>query len=469
MKHRDLVPGGDELAHRRASDEPRSADDEDAHASQDILAPMLPLPRRPFLGLHVRAAPAGAGGPGAGLYVAGVLDGSAAAAAGVSAGDFVTAIDGETLDDALHLLEVSRRRRSGSVVTFRTARDGVVREVQAVAPPLPTETSEAGDVQLGAVEVRGHRLRTIVNIPRTAGPHPAVLYLQGLRGRSCEYPLEPDAALRKLVDGWTRAGLLVLRVERSGVGDSEGPACSRTDLDMELDGYLAGIDHLRAREDVDPRRVSLFGQSFGAMTAPLLALERSVAGILVYGASGARWHDCVVDTTRRQRRLARVAEARVEAEVALWSELHALVCREGWTPTLAFERHPHLQALRSIDCIGETLWGRHVSVYQQLDALDLFSVWGSVGRAGTPVVVGRGEYDWICTREEGEAIVRAVGPTGRYEEIPRTGHDWLSYEAFEASRQWGEGRWDGRVVDATVAWLSRQTLTSPQPSGNTQP
>jgi pimeloyl-ACP methyl ester carboxylesterase len=403
--------------------------------------------------------------------VASVLEGSAAAAAGVLEGDVVEAIDGEVLDDALHLLEVARSRRSGDVISFRTVREGVKLDLAGVAPPLPTESSETGDVHLGAVEACGHRLRTIVNVPRTPGPHPAILYLQGLRCRSCEYPLDPGATLRRLVDGWTRAGFLVLRVERSGVGDSEGPPCSRTDLDVELDGYLAGIDHLLGRPDVDPRRVLLFGQSFGAMTAPLLALERALAGILVYGASGARWHDCVVDTSRRQRLLAGVAEAQVEAEVALWAELHALVCREGWTPALAFERRPHLAALRSIDCVGETLWGRHGSLYQQLDALDLFSVWSAVGRSGVPVVVGRGEYDWICTREEAEAIVRAVGSTGRYEEIARTGHDGLSYESFDKSRQWGEGRWDGRVVDATVSWIRSggQTFTSPQPSGNTQP
>ena len=461
VDHGDLVPGGDEAAGRHAPDESGATDDQDAHLPSVrepagcILGRMSPLERRPFLGLHVRATPARATPHPGGLYVSSVLEGSAAAAAGVKAGDFVTAIDGEALEDALHLLEVARSRRPGDVIAFRTVRDGASRDLQGVAPPLPAESGDAGTLQLGAVEARGHRLRTFVSVPPGPGPHPAVLYLQGLRGRSCESPLDPDASLRRLVDGWVRAGLLVLRVERSGVGDSEGPPCSRTDLDAELDGYLAGLDHLAARGDVDPRRVFLFGQSFGAMTGPLLALERAIAGIVVYGASGARWHDCVVDTSRRQRLLAGVPAAQVEAEVALWSELHGLVCREGWTPALAFERRPHLRALRSVDCVGETLWGRHASLYQQLDPLDLFSVWRDVGRAGTPVVVARGEFDWICTREEGEAIARAVGPTGRYEEIARTGHDWLSYESLEKSRRWGEGRWDGRVAERTAAWMLR--------------
>ncbi len=415
------------------------------------------LARRPFLGLHVTGAPDGR------LAVAAVLTGGAGATAGVKEGDVVVAIDGEAVKDAIHLLALVRSRHSGTTIVFDVDRQGESLELAGPAPPLPIETSESGEVQLDAIEVSGYRLRTIANVPRAPGPHAAILYLQGVRGRSCEYPLDPGSPLRRLVDGWTRSGLLVLRVERSGVGDSEGRPCAVTGLDTELDGYLAGIDHLLSRSDVDPRRIFLFGQSFGTMTAPLLAMERTVAGVMVYGATGARWHDCVVDTSRRQRRLAGIAEARVEAEVALWAELHGLVCRSGWTPALAFEKRPHLRGLRSLDCVGETLWGRHVSLYQQLDAIDLLSVWAAVGRADVPVLVGRGEYDWICTREEGEAIVRATGASARYVELPHTGHDWLSYDSFEKSRQWGEGRWDGSVVRAT------QTFTSPQPSGNTHP
>jgi hypothetical protein len=298
-----------------------------------------------------------------------------------------------------------------------------------------------------------------VNRPRSPGPHPAILYLQGIRPRSCEYPLDPEAALRRLVDGWTQAGSLVLRVERSGVGDSEGPSCAVTGLDVELDTYVAGIDHLLSRSDVDKSRIFLFGQSFGAMTAPLLAVERAVAGIVVYGASGARWCDCVVDTTRRQLRLKGMSEVRAREEVALWSELHHLVCREGWTPALAFEKRPRLRVLQSLDCVGETFSGRHASLYQQLDRIDLFSMWGAIGGAGVPVLVGHGEYDWICTREEGEAIVRATGASARYEELPHTGHDWLVYDSFEKSRQWGEGRWEGNVVQMVQTFTSSTTMS----------
>jgi pimeloyl-ACP methyl ester carboxylesterase len=400
-----------------------------------------PLPRRPFLGLHMKAG-----------VVAEVLEGSAAQEAHLRAGDRLIAIDSEDVIDAIHLLGIARGRRVGERIAFRVEREGRVLELAGRAPPLPIEPG----AEVGELLVHGHRLRTISNgdLERDA-----VLYVQGIRPRSVEHPLDPNDPLCHLVDGWARAGLHVLRIERAGVGDSEGPSCATTGLDLELDTYIAAIDSLGGRAE----RVFLFGQSLGAMTAPLLALERPVAGVIVYGASAERWVECVASTTRRQLRMRSKPEAEVEADAARWAEMLRLVCREGWTPDLVFERRPELRTLRSVDCMGETYQGRHVSLFQQLDGIDLFSVWREVGRLRVPVLVARGEYDWICSRDEAEAIVRAAGDSARYLELPHTGHDWLAYASFEKSQQWGEGRWEGAVVGAV------QTFTSPQASGKTHP
>ncbi|HEX4516679.1 MAG TPA: alpha/beta fold hydrolase, partial [Polyangiaceae bacterium] len=294
-----------------------------------------PLPRRPFLGLHMKSG-----------AVAAVLEASAAEDAGVRAGDRLVAVDGEDVADALHLLGIARARRTGDRIAFRVEREGHVLDLAGRAPPLPVEPNAT----LGELDVRGHRLRTISN---GAPSRDAVLYLQGVRPRSVEHPLDPDDPLCHLVSGWARAGLHVMRVERAGVGDSEGPSCATTDLDLELDTYAAAIDRLSTCE-----RVFLFGQSLGAMTAPLLALERRVAGVIVYGASARRWVECVADTTRRQLVMRGKSEDEASEDASRWSELLRLVCREGWTPEIVFERRPDLRALRSIDCMGETYQGR---------------------------------------------------------------------------------------------------------------
>jgi alpha-beta hydrolase superfamily lysophospholipase len=286
------------------------------------------------------------------------------------------------------------------------------------------------------------------------------LYLQGIRCGSCEFPLDPTEPVRKLVEGWAHSGVVVMRVDRSGTGDSEGPPCSNVDLSTELATYRAALAALVARPDVDPRRVFLFGQSFGGMLAPLIAHARdekrqALAGIMVYGTSSLRWRDCIMGTSVRQRRLAGYDDARLEEEMARFREMHDLVCLEGFTPARAFEERPHLAMLRSRDCEGETMYGRHVSLFQQLEAIDLDRAWRAVGSARTPVLALRGEYDWICSRDESATIAAAAGTKACHVELAGVGHDMLAHDDLDASyRRPEDGLWNDRVVEETLAWMN---------------
>jgi dienelactone hydrolase len=61
-------------------------------------------------------------------------------------------------------------------------------------------------------------------------------------------------------------------------------------LDIELNDVIAGLDFLRARSDVDPRRVALAGHSFGGQLI-LLAAERhpNVRAAVAFGAAANSW------------------------------------------------------------------------------------------------------------------------------------------------------------------------------------
>ena len=431
------------------------------------------LRRRAFLGLHVSRSPSDAAPrASAGLPVTAVLDGGAAHHAGLQPGDGLIALDAVELRDAEHLLEVARSLEPMRSVAFRFHRVDRVLEREAVAPPLPVEGMPGASIELGSVAVRGHRLRTLTAVPDGPPPHPAVLYLQGVRPESCEVPLDPRHPTARLVAGLADAGFSVHRLERAGVGDSEGPRADRTDLEFELDAYDAALEALFARADVDARRVFLFGQSYGGMLAPLLAFDRPLAGVVVFGTSAARWHDGVVAAIGRKPLPRPGADGPYARQRQLWIELHALVCREGWTPALAFERRPHLRSLCSRDCVGETLHGRHVSLFQQLDAIDLKAAWRAVGQSRCPVLVLHGQRDWVCSAEDARGIVECAGPGATLRELPGVGHDLLVNETADGAADRGADRWDASVVDATVEWMRRaaaQTFTSSQPPGKTHP
>lgn len=353
------------------------------------------LPRRALLGVQVGRA----------LDVERVIEGGAAAAAGVVAGDRLVALDGGVLRDPSDLAARARTLRGGARVTFAVQRGDAKIECSGTAPPYPVEPG----VLVRHVVSRGARLRTFFTIPEHEGPKPAMLYMQSIRAHSVEAPLDPENPVRALARGFADAGFVVMRVERSGVGDSEGPSPETTGLDVELDAYRSALAELRAFDEVDPARVVVVGHSFGGVLAPLLAHD--VAGVCAFGASAERWHDTMLGTTRRQKE-------RSEEEMRAWEELFRLVHREKMTPQRAFEMHPRLRSLRSRDCAGETMYGRHVSLFQELDAIDLEAAWRDVKAR---VLALHGQDDWICTLEEAKRIAELSG--GRFEEITGSGHD----------------------------------------------
>lgn len=380
------------------------------------------LPRRAFLGVQVGRA----------LEVERVIEGGAAAAAGLALGDRLVALDGVALRDAPDLAARARSVRGGARVTFAVRRGDANVDCAGVAPPYPVEPG----VLLGQVVSRGARLRTFFAIPEREGPKPAILYMQSIRAHSVEAPLDAENPVRALTGAFAAAGFVVMRVERSGVGDSEGPSPETTGLGVELDAYRAALAELRAFDEVDPERVVVVGHSFGGVLAPLVAAD--VAGVCAFGASADRWHDTMIGTTRRQKE-------RSEEEMRAWEELFRLVHREKTTPQRAFEQRADLRSLRSRDCAGETMYGRHVSLFQELDAIDLEAAWRGVKAR---VLALHGEHDWICTLDQSKRIASLSG--GCFEEIADSGHDL-----------------DARVISAMLGFA--QTVTDPQPPGKTQP
>lgn len=439
------------------------------------------LPRRAHLGL--RLGPFVRGSVGA--LVAHVGEGGPAARAGLRIGDVIVAADGKLLTESSSLGLAVRECGCGRPLSLSVRRDDAHLSLDVTLDPLPPEPpTDAGvDVEYGDVswhsDAHGaHRLRSLVTKPMGAlsGRAPGILHLQGLGLESCESPLADEYAPRRLCAGLSAQGSVVLRYDRSGVGDSEGPPAASLDFFAEVSQARAALAALRARPDVDPTRVFLYGHSLGGMVAPFLCGEGDpVAGVVAFGTSALRWHDCVLATTRRQRQLGGLEGEALEEQLRAWAELHELVCRAGATPAEVFARAPHLRRLESAQNRGDSMFGRHVSFFQQLDRVDLFGLWRSV-RA--PVLVLHGEHDWICSSEEAHAIAAAVedgGGRASHRELPRVGHDLRTHESLLASFQSPQaGVLDDAVARAVGEWIAQvPSLQTAAPShdgsGNTHP
>jgi pimeloyl-ACP methyl ester carboxylesterase len=427
-----------------------------------VLYPRTALPRRCSFGLEVARD----------LSVVRALPGGVAARAGVRAGDRLVEVCG-TPADAATLAALARGVSAGEVVPFVVDRGGERLTMSAPAAAAPIERVAGADVTLGDVSVDGaverYRLRTLRTTPRNArAPHRNVLCIAGLGHATCELPpgdAPSDAPERRFLEALGQLGLATLRVERAGVGDSEGPAPRATGFLDEVAGYRAALDALvgqrNSTDDADPQvgDVVLFGTSLGGMIAPLLARrDAGVRAVVVFGTSARRWVDCVLHATRRQRALAGAEGAVLEAHVAAWTEIQTRICRGGETPAEIFAARPDLAVFEGPSCHGRTIYGRDVAFFQELERVDLSALWATVD---VPILVLQGKYDWVCPPEEGRSVALAAGPRARYVELPGVGHDMRRHASLaESFRQPRAGAWDGSVTAAIARWLDEVVAPS---------
>ncbi len=72
-----------------------------------------------------------------GVVLREVVPGSAAALAGLRAGDVVTAMDGFPVPDMLQMSRIVRSKRVGDKTAVEFSRDGKTRQIEIVLKPLP--------------------------------------------------------------------------------------------------------------------------------------------------------------------------------------------------------------------------------------------------------------------------------------------------------------------------------------------
>jgi len=371
------------------------------------------LPRRAYLGAELPDDGVAFGAQG--MRITGVHPGSMAERAGLAAGDVVTRIAAHPVRSLAELAAALRAAGALGTVPIELAR-GETRwtaDVEVdVVPPEPA-------AELGEIETGGARLRTLRT--RAETPRALVVFVQGIACESVDHALSPEAPLAGLVDGWTRAGFDTLRFDKRGVGDSEGGPCTATDFDTELADARAIVED-SMREGLP---VVLCGHSVGGIIAPLLASTSPVSAVIVYGAPVMRWLACLQDSARRQLELRRAPEEEIAAQVA------------------------HLSTLAER---GE-LNGRSAAYHRQLDAVDVASAWRAVR---VPVLVVRGEHDWVVdAADQARIATLAAGPTVIVD-VPGLDHLFGHHADREASlRDYGAGAFDRALVDATVAWLCR--------------
>jgi hypothetical protein len=371
------------------------------------------LPRRAFLGAELPADAVAFASDG--VWIAGVTAGGMADRAGLAAGDLLVSLAGMPLRDLCELAAALRAAGAAPMIelVYMRGTERIARTVEVTVQPCEPS------VEYGELAVGGARLRTLAT--RVASPRALVVVIQGIACESIDQAMAPDAPLAGLVAGWTRAGFETLRFDKRGVGDSEGGRCDRTDFATELADARAALALAAARG----LPLIVFGHSVGGIIAAQLAGEQPLAGIIVYGTPVMKWIDCLADSTRRQLEL-RNAEA---------GEIAEAVAR-----------------IYNLAHTGE-LNGRSAAYHAQLAAVDSAATWRSVG---VPVLVARGEHDWVVRQDDQASIAELARGATTIVDLPGLDHLFGKHADREASlRDYGVGAFDDSLASATVAWIDR--------------
>ena len=321
------------------------------------------------------------------------------------------------------------------------------------------------DTFCGFVETDGgYRLRTVLTrpAPLRARRLPAVLFVQWL---SCDpITLPPTGG-----DGWTqmlrglvqRSGVVVARTEKAGLGESGGPKCGELGYDEELAGHRAGLTALRRSEHVHPESIFVVGASMGGTMAPLLAQGGGVRGVVVSGTTAKTWVEHMLALDRRVLELRGVTPDSVHALLNGHALFHALYLAEQRAPADIVAERPSLAAvwaqMLGTDSTYRHQYGRPIRFHHEAQRTNWEGAWAAVD---APVLVARGEYDWIMADDEHRRIVDIVnarrGGRARFVTLPRTDHGFLDYGSPHDAFRGQGGTFDPGALRVLLDWLADQ-------------
>jgi hypothetical protein len=132
----------------------------------------------------------------------------------------------------------------------------------------------------------GVKLAGTLTLPQSGGPFPAVHLIPGSGPNDRDELIWGHRVFLVLADHLTRQGIAVLRVDDRGVGGSTGDFSTVT-IESSAEDALAGIQYLKTRSEIDPKKIGLIGHSYGGYVAPLAAAQSPDVAYIVLMAGGA--------------------------------------------------------------------------------------------------------------------------------------------------------------------------------------
>lgn len=135
-----------------------------------------------------------------------------------------------------------------------------------------------------------------LTLPQQNGKYPAVILISGSGQQNRNEEIFEHKPFMVLADYLTRKGIAVLRYDDRGVGISTGDPTLCTTADFVTDTKVA-VEYLKARKEINKKKIGLIGHSEGALIAFMLAArdKKDIAFIVSMGGSALKGDSIILD------------------------------------------------------------------------------------------------------------------------------------------------------------------------------
>ncbi len=372
----------------------------------------------------------------------------------VRAGDILLQVNGDPILSSENWTSITYALRSQENTTLLIRRSEMVISKTLNFKPLGKESHENLDTYYETVTSDyGITQRVIITKPKNvSGKQPAIFLVQGLscstiekhEGRTGNWP-------QHITDIVEKSGMVVIRVDKPGVGDSEGD-CAETDFITELEGYKATIRLLKSKDYVDTTKIVLYGSSMGSALGPLLANEFNLAGVISDGTFFKTWYEHMLEIERRIRQMSGDDESTIrkkmnEAYIPLYYGM--LIQKKSYSEII--KEYPAIANLNYHP--DQHMYGRPLSYYHQLQNLDLAGEWEKLQ---VPLRILYGSNDWIMSEFDNYMIMKALDRVGHKDHelkiYPGLDHWNTIHEKPDDSFLGKPGKWDPKVPELIIDW-----------------
>jgi hypothetical protein len=396
---------------------------------------------------------------GPGVLIQAVIPGTTAADGGVREGDVLLAVDGRAttgVGDVMTAVAAIRVRQRFEVTLLRNGQRIVL---AMTLKERPRDRGQNFDVMYEHVVSGATRIRIIVTRPHTLGRHPVLFLIQGQGPVTIDQPLSGPEPTSRILNEFARNVYVTVRVEKPGVGDSEGGPFSEVDFETELDAYRQAMINVRKYTFVDVDNVFMLGLSMGGVFSPIIASETPIRGIAVYGTVAKTWTEYFLENWRRQAVLAGDDPAHIDSLLRNLAVALHYVLTEQKAPDEILRLHPELRSTLAKLAPAGRIDSRSVRFWSQIATRNLPAYWAK-GNAYVLAIWGRN--DFIATEADHPFIAGIVNKMrpgkGMYLALEGSDHGFRKTVSFADSfARWKApgGEFNPQIVTTLKEWIEK--------------